>query len=107
MKDRERRCQPRGGVSHSHRRILRSGEARPRGRQREKTPAQGRSQPQPQMHPQIWRSMAEREMGRRRLLVQTMTAADTQRDEASSQEGQDTPSKNLKVIWTQPQPNSN
>ena len=63
-------------------------------------PAQGRSQPQPQTHPQIWRSMAEREMGRRRLLVQTMTAADTQRDEASSQEGQDTPLKNLKVIQT-------
>ena len=125
----ERRRQPRGGVSHSHRRILRSGEARPReteredaspgeksatatdassdlekrgweGRHREKTPAQGRSQPQPQAHPQTWRSMAEREMGRRRPLVQTMTAADTQRDEASSQEGQDTPSKNLEVIQT-------
>ena len=75
-------------------------EKRGQERQREKTPAQGRSQPQPQAHPQTWRSMAEREMGRRRPLVQTMTAVDTQRDEASSQEGQDTPSKNLEVIRT-------
>ena len=44
--------------------------------------------------------MAEREMERRRPLVQTMTVADMQRDKASSQEGQDTPSKNLEVIRT-------
>ena len=47
-----------------------------------------------QMYPWIWRSTATRETGHKRQLVQTMAAADTQRDEASAQEGQDAPSRN-------------
>jgi len=47
-----------------------------------------------QTYPWIWRSTAKRETGHKRQLVQMMAAADTQRDEASAQEGQDAPSRN-------------
>ena len=62
-------------------------------REREEANAEERSATA-QMYPWIWRSTATRETGHKRQLVQMMAAADTQRDEASAQEGQDAPSRN-------------